>query len=185
MKRIFAAIKLHPSPTLLEIFRYLKQNLSDDKIKWVEEHNLHFTLKFFGETPEDRIPSIRQALERTAGHSPPFEIELKGTGIFGSSYHPRVIWFGIEPSPAMQALYDTMWIELTKLGYVPDSQNFVPHLTIGRVKFIGNKRYFQEVINRYQNDLIQTETVREFYLFESLLRPEGPQYKIIESYVFS
>jgi 2'-5' RNA ligase len=185
MKRIFSAIKLHPSPALLEIFRFLKQNLNTEKIKWVEEHNLHFTLKFFGEIPEEEIPAIRQALKNTAQHSHAFDIELRGTGIFGSSYNPRVIWFGIEPNAAMQSLYETMWIELSRLGYVPDSQNFVPHLTIGRVKFIGNKRFFQEVINRYKDEFIQKETIKELYLFESILRPEGPQYKIIESLVFS
>ncbi len=183
MKRLFVAIKLHPSDTLLSVFRYLKENLREEKIKWVEEYNLHLTLKFFGETEEERIPGIRQALKAAAGRSAGFELELKGTGIFGSKYDPRVVWFGIEPNPGLQQLHGNLWEELGKLGYVPDSQHFVPHLTIGRIKFIRNKRYFQEVITMRREDFLQKETVRELYLFESILQPTGPVYKVIENFI--
>ncbi len=183
MKRLFVAIKLHPEDTLLGVFRFLKENLREERIKWVEEYNLHLTLKFFGDTEETIIPAIRKAMNAAAGRSPGFEMELKGTGIFGSRYDPRVIWFGIEPNPGLQDLYTNLWEELGKLGYVPDSQNFVPHLTIGRVRSIRNKRFFQEVVQQYKEESIQRETVRELYLFESILRPEGPVYKIIENFV--
>ncbi len=183
MKRLFTAIKFHPTDTFLGVFNSLKENLREDKIKWVEEHNLHMTLKFFGDTEEHLIPAIRQAMKAAAERSSGFELELRGTGIFGSRYDPRVIWFGIEPSPGLQYLYANLWDELGKLGYVPDSQNFVPHLTIGRVKYIRDKRFFQEVIQRHREDFIQRETVREMYLYESILRPEGPVYKIIESFI--
>jgi 2'-5' RNA ligase len=182
MKRIFTAIKLHPSPRFLEVYHFLKENLQPERIKWVEEYNLHLTLKFFGETEEQKIPAIRKALKKAVEQSASFEMELKGTGIFGSSYNPRVIWFGIEPNPGLRQLYENEWKELDALGYVPDSQNFVPHLTIGRIKNIANKRFFQEVINLYQNDFLQTEHVKELILFESILRQEGPVYKIIESF---
>lgn len=185
MKRLFIAIKFHPSDTLLEVFRSLKENLREDKIKWVEEHNLHLTLKFFGDTEETMIPAIRKAMNAAAGRSPGFDLELKGTGIFGSRYDPRVIWLGIEPCPGLQSLYENLWEELGKPGYVPDSQNFVPHLTIGRVKSIRNKRFFQEVIQQYKEGLIQRETVRELYLFESILQPAGPIYKVIDSFILS
>ena len=185
MKRLFTAIKFHPTDELLEVFRFLKNNLREEKIKWVEEHNLHLTLKFFGETEEEKIPAIRRAMKTAADRSAGFGLELKGTGIFGSSYNPRVIWFGIEPNPDLQLLYMNLREELEKLGYVPDSQNFVPHLTIGRIKFIKNKRFFQDVIDRYKEDFIQREKVRELYLFESQLRPEGPVYKVIENFVLT
>jgi len=183
MKRLFIAIKFHPTEALIDVFRSLKENLQEDKIKWVEEHNLHLTLKFFGDTEEARIPAIRRALKAAAERSPGFELELKGTGIFGSRYDPRVIWFGIEPNPSLQDLYANLWEELGNLGYVPDSQNFVPHLTIGRVKYIRDKRFFQEAVQQYRDEYIQKETVRELYLYESILRPEGPVYKIIENFV--
>jgi len=183
MKRLFTAIKFHPSDTLLEVFRSLKENLREEKIKWVEEYNLHMTLKFFGDTEETRIPAIRQALKAAAERSAGFELELKGTGIFGSRYDPRVVWFGIEPCPGLQNLYENLWAELNKLSYVPDSQNFVPHLTIGRIKYIRNKRFFQEVVQRYKEEIIQKETVGEMYLFESILQPTGPIYKVVDSFL--
>jgi len=98
MKRIFAAVKIEPSKQLLELYDELKSSCKFDRINWVEPHNMHITLKFFGETEESIIGNIHKNLEGIAENYEPFEITLKNIGIFGSYYKPRVIWIGIEPS---------------------------------------------------------------------------------------
>jgi len=182
MKRLFVAVKFHPSEEFLDILETLKFDLADDKIKWVQEHNIHITLKFFGETPEDKIPEICDALEEATQNIRPFELSLRTTGIFGSKYEPRVIWFGIDPSSEFQKLYEKIIKNLRTIGYEPDRQNFVPHLTIGRIKYINDKKYFQKAIDRHKQKFIQTEMVDEFLLFESILKPEGPVYRVVEAF---
>ncbi|MFU8845056.1 MAG: 2'-5' RNA ligase family protein, partial [Bacteroidales bacterium] len=62
MKRLFAAIKVMPDEEFMRVFMTLKRDLKNEKIKWVDPENIHITLKFFGETPESKIPLINDVL---------------------------------------------------------------------------------------------------------------------------
>lgn len=176
MKRLFAAIKIHPSPEFSSVVRTMTADLKHERIKWVELHNMHLTLKFFGETEESRIPSIFEALTTAAANAESFTLHINRTGIFGSRYDPRVIWFGIDPEPGLQKLAENVFGNLRQAGWEPDRQNFVPHLTIGRIREIKDKALFQQVIARYREVKIQEQEVSELILFESILRREGPEY---------
>ncbi|MCD4683956.1 MAG: RNA 2',3'-cyclic phosphodiesterase [Bacteroidales bacterium] len=182
MKRIFAAIKIHPTKLFRNTYFQLKSNLKDEKIKWVELENIHITLKFFGETDERKIGSINELLAKIADNHSSFSLNINDIRIFGSSYKPRVIWFGIEKSEQLISLAYDVLDQVQGLGFVRDRQNFVPHLTIGRIKFIEDKKRFQEVISRFESIKIQDQKVDQFYLIESILRPQGPEYKILESF---
>ena len=182
MKRLFAAIKLHPSEVFLKQYYFLKKNLQQEKIRWVDPENIHVTLKFFGETPEHHIPAIEVALQHASSRMDPFPINIVDTGIFGSSYKPRVIWFGIQPHDQIVMLANNVFDELEKIGIERDRQNFVPHLTIARIKELDNKKHFQEVIGKCREGFIQKEEVKQIHLFESHLGPKGPKYTIIGSY---
>jgi 2'-5' RNA ligase len=184
MKRLFAAIKVHPSEAFLSRYYSLKKNLRNEKIKWVDPENIHITLKFFGETPEHHLPALDIALKQAAHETSHFNYEIQNTGIFGSSYHPRVIWFGIHPHDEIARLSDRIFGELEKIGIERDRQNFVPHLTLARIKGIEDKQFFQKVIDTHRDGFIQKEEVNKFHLFESHLSPAGPRYSIIDSYSF-
>ena len=183
MKRIFAAVKIHPSDKFIQVYNGLKIACKNDKIKWVEPLNIHITIKFFGETEEDKIENINSVLSNVSLHHSPFTLKLSDVGIFGSSYKPRVIWFGISENQKLQRLALDVINELGKIGFKKDRQNFVPHLTIGRIKFLDNKRNFQEVINKYKSVEVQEENIDRFFLIESILRPKGPEYKILNTFV--
>ena len=104
MKRLFAAVKIHPSAEFLKTYNSLKSGLHFARITWVKPESIHVTLKFFGETEENRIPDISKILHEVAGRHQPFASELVNVGIFGSSYSPKVIWFGIEKSEPLKKL---------------------------------------------------------------------------------
>jgi|WetSurMetagenome_2_1015567.scaffolds.fasta_scaffold145555_2 RNA 2',3'-cyclic 3'-phosphodiesterase len=176
MKRLFAAIKIQPAPVFENTIKSIASELRHERIKWVELHNVHLTLKFFGETEDNRIPDIHKALSAAASMSSAFTMHINRTGIFGSRYDPRVVWFGIDPQPEMQKLAENVVIELQQAGWEPDRQNFVPHLTIGRIKEIRDKTLFQEVMARYHDAFIQDQPVNGLILFESILKREGPEY---------
>ena len=182
MKRLFAAIKLHPSEEFLSRYYAMKRTLQSEKIKWVEPDNIHVTLKFFGETPDHHIPGINLALREAAKNISAFSFGLEHIGIFGSSYKPRVIWMGIEDEGAITALAEEVFRQLEIIGIKKDRQNFVPHLTIARIKSVINKEQFQNVIKKYREGSIQKEEVNTFHLFESILRPRGPEYTILKSF---
>ena len=139
--RLFAAIKIHPSPEFLNIYYKLKSGLIDEKIKWVEEENIHITLKFFGETPEDKIPEIITELKEASINSQPFQLHLGNTGIFGSSYKPKVVWFGINPWEELQQLQANIRNQLLNIGYEQGSENFVPHLPLEGLNIFRIKNF--------------------------------------------
>jgi len=182
MKRLFAAIKVHPDENLLSVYSDLRAMLRNEKIKWVDEKNIHITLKFFGETPENQIDTICETLDDVAYRHEPFTLKLQNIGIFGSKYNPRVIWFGMEKCPAIEALAEDTLQGLDKAGYPVDRQNFRAHLTVGRIKFINDKRNFQQSIDQLKEVFIQDVNVDEFMLYESKLRPQGPEYTVVESF---
>ena len=182
MKRLFAAIKINPDEHFLKIYYQLISQLKDESIKWVEPHKLHLTLKFFGETGEDRIDDICSAINEVAGEFKPFSFVLKGVGIFGSSYKPRVIWFGIDDNTLLKLLGNTMLNKLADAGFPNDRQNFVPHLTVGRIKQLRHKSWFQTTINKLKQAYIQEIGVDEILLFESILERNGPRYHVIEKF---
>ncbi len=182
MKRLFAAIKVVPDPNLIKVFGELKNLLRGEKITWVDENKMHITLKFFGDTPEEEIPQIISIFDDISGKHQPFNVELEKTGIFGSSYNPRVVWFGISPNTHLEALAEEILEVLDKSGYPRDSQHFRPHLTIGRVKFLQNKKRFQQTIDGFTNIYIQKVPVGHFELIESRLTPRGPVYTTIRRF---
>ncbi len=182
MKRIFAAIKIDAEGKLTEIYKGLKTKLIHEKINWMELQNLHTTLKFFGETPEDKIDDICAMLSKCAQAHQSFELLLQNTGIFGSSYQPRVIWFGMQNTLPLEMLAKDVLQGAETLGWERDRQNFRPHLTVARIKFLNDKRYFQQVIDSYKNVSLQKIAVSSFALIESRLRPQGPEYQVLERF---
>jgi RNA 2',3'-cyclic 3'-phosphodiesterase len=182
MKRLFAAIKIEPSADFNLAYDQLTSSLRHERIKWVEPYNIHITLKFFGETDEKMIPEINKVLQASARLSGSFTLKINKTGIFGSRYDPRVVWFGIDPEPGMDNLAKNTVVQLQKAGWEPDRQNFVPHLTIGRIKEIKDKALFQKIIASFQDVVLQEQEITEIILFESILRREGPLYVKIASF---
>ncbi len=182
MKRLFAAIKVNPNENLIRTYREMKNSLQHEKINWVQEQNIHITLKFFGETTEDKFDEICEILEDVAQGHRPFDLQLKNIGIFGSSYNPRVIWFGLNESLQIKNLASDVLDSAAEIGFVRDRQNFRPHVTVGRIKFINDKRFFQQTIDKLKTEYLQEVPVNTFYLFESKLRPQGPVYEVVEEF---
>ena len=185
MKRLFAALKITPDAEFVSSYRLLQTAMRYQQIKWVEEHNIHITLKFFGDTEERKIPQIASVLSERASGTAPFTFRLSKLGIFGSRYAPRVIWTGIEPHGPMAALMKEVQEDLRKVGYEPDRQNLVPHLTLGRVKEIRDRELFARAMDQFREMESQPMESREIILYESILRREGPEYRVIGKYAMA
>ncbi len=184
-KRLFAAIKIEPENNLFTVYNSLKNIWQEHKINWVSLDNMHLTFHFFGETDEKLISSISAQLADAVSHIPSFEISISKFGIFGSSYKPRVLWLGIDQNKSIDLLAKHIANNLQKTGYTPDRQNFVPHLTIGRIKHINDKPLFQKQLDEVKGKIIQTSVVHHLYLFESILSSQEASYHIIEKFNFS
>ena len=182
MKRLFCAVKVHPNAEILEAILYLQGKLTDERIKWVNPDNMHLTLKFFGDTPDKMEPEIIKAFQHAANTMNGFSFELAGFGYFGSRRSPRVLWIGIKQPEGLQILYKEVNKHLKPLGYTPDKPQFVPHLTVARIKELKNINVFHTLIAKHQNDHFGKQYIESFELYHSILRPRGPEYHVVKTF---
>lgn len=182
-KRLFIAASILADLSLRTLVEKLRHSLSYERINWVKPDNMHLTFKFLGNTPQDKILPITRELQSVANHHKPIAYYLNKCGIFGSKYNPRVIWLGADSHPeSIISLATDIIDSMHKLGFERDRQNFVPHLTIGRIKLLSDKHRFQQLIQSIEQADYQQLQLNEFRLYESVLKPTGPEYTIIERF---
>jgi RNA 2',3'-cyclic 3'-phosphodiesterase len=182
MKRLFIAIKLTPDKNLLKTYSFLQNALHYEKIRWVPPDNLHVTLKFLGNTPEEKIPTISEVITNSVASIKPLMVEFANCGIFGSRYKPRVIWFGIKENEELKKIGLGIIDNLNDAGFAKDRQNFVPHLTIGRITKIIDKHMFNDVIGKVKNVHHQETIIDKVILYESVITSNSPTYNVIKSF---
>lgn len=182
MKRLFIAVKLIPNDNLLKIYYSLRKALQHEKIRWVPPDNFHLTLKFLGNTHDEKISTISEVIGSSLIPSEPLNLELNNSGVFGSKYKPRVIWFGINENKLLQKLGIGIINNLHDAGFPKDSQNFVPHLTIGRITKIVDKQLFNNEMEKLRNVFLQKVIIDRVILFESIMTSKSPVYNEIESF---
>jgi len=104
-------------------------------LSWSKTENLHVNLKFFGETTESQVAQIRQAVEPAISRVSPFELELKGFGVFPDHRSPRVLWIGLGGAlDGLSELAECVGQAVVPLGFPQEDRPFRPHLTVARVK---------------------------------------------------
>ncbi len=177
MKRIFIAVKADPGREIKRMMSDLSSSLSGDRIKWTDMSNIHLTLFFLGDLEEKRIKTLATLVAEACSSAVPFDIEVRGTGIFGKKSDPKVIWAGIEKSGPLDNLYSLLSSALRKGGFTSDTKPFSPHITLGRIKSVKDTGRLFSVTGRYAETHFQNIEVREVIIFESILRPDGPLYR--------
>ncbi|MBQ1780755.1 MAG: RNA 2',3'-cyclic phosphodiesterase [Bacteroidales bacterium] len=180
MKRLFIATPvISLSAEVQKISADLRFRLRHDDIVWVKDEVRHLTLRFLGATPPQQIPDIRKALAEACAQSQPFTLEINKIGVFGSHYHPEVIWLGFDHFEPFKKLFEELEPKLLDLGFEPNYGNFVPHITLGRIKNLHSKPKFWESIEAVPSTFKQTIDISELILYQSFLHKEGPEYKVL------
>ncbi len=182
MKRLFTAIPIPLTEEVKSNIRHMQQSLKDERIRWIPAENMHLTLKFFGDTPGKQVPVIVQALQHAVASQPSFTMVLNRTGVFGSKHNPRVIWLGFEENREIYQLKSNVLKELEGVGIYEDRQNFVPHLSIARIKKLSDRPFFQKVLDKYKDRFYQEIYCDKLILYESILESTGARYKVIDTF---
>ena len=181
-KRTFLAISIPCSTEFPAMVERLKKNLTHEKfINYCRPENIHLTLKFLGSTPVDDIPAIIEACQKVAKKHQPFTMDFDRTGLFGSNHVPRVLWLGMNNQPkALFDLEEELLDAFDALGYMRDRQNFVPHLTVCRIKSLVDKQFFMKIYDSIEPKTYLHADVKELVYYQSILQPTGPIYKVLK-----
>lgn len=148
-KRLFIAINITPEPVLINFLTEFRELFQPKEIRWVNENNLHLTIKYLGNTEENTIPKILAKLDKASKNFVPFSFQLNGLGIFGTSENPKIIFSKINPEKTLKELSIKINETLSFIGIKKETKGFRAHLTFGRIKFIQNKSLFYSQIDKH------------------------------------
>ena len=177
MPRLFIAVDLPAE--LRPVVARLLQGIGG--ARWTRPEQLHITLRFLGDTPEDQLDDLRAHLRQV--RLPHFGLALRGTGVFppvGGCKPARVLWLGLDPPEPLQALKHAVD---GVLGPDPETakRGFSPHLTLARFPTRPSRdldRFLAEHVGLDSGRFM----VSHFHLYRSTLRPQGALHEIVESY---
>jgi len=179
--RVFLNIDIENRALLSQISEtQRKLDTSSAKMKLVEIENIHFTLRFLGDTSLTRIDQIESCLSKIKIE--PFEIVVRGVGAFPTKRRPRVIWIGVtQNANRISDLKIEIDSHLEEVGYRVEKTKFIPHATIARVRYIKDAEKLASNLDDLTNQPIGSMTVSKFNMKKSTLTPSGPIYETLWS----
>lgn len=149
--------------------------------RWVPGSNLHLTLKFLDEISSDQVLPIRGAITMAIANVKPFDIRLKGFGVFPTERKARVFWVGIDEGyETLKVLAHAVDREISTLGFPREERDFSAHVTLARFREPGPADRLMKAVSRtpFESEVIRVESVE---LMKSVLSPKGAEYTKLES----
>lgn len=178
--RVFIGIDLDEAARA-DIEKFLKPfKKIGTPIRWTKPENVHLTLKFIGEVPEEKYTRIEQALTTNDFNIGAFDLELVGCGKFGRGSDLNIFWIGAKKNEPIERLYQGIEAVLQKIGIPKEKRAFTPHLTVGRNKKRFNFKPIFELIEEKAATPIAGLRVSAFQVFKSDLYSSGPVYTILK-----
>ena len=177
--RAFIAIDLDPGTkeTLQALVGELRTACAD--IRWVNAEGMHLTLKFLGTIDDDQGLRVKRILTDITRRHAPFALGLERTGAFPDEMRPRVLWVGFAGASELSTLQEEIDRALEAEGFEREKRAFAPHLTLGRVKGPDRIPQAMAMLARHREESFGAMTVRKVTLFESILHPEGAEYRAV------
>ncbi len=152
-------------------------------IKYVAPENIHVTLKFLGNTPDDLIPKIHTELEQFYNTQEKALVKIGEIGVFPHRKLPKVIWVGINGSrEKLSYLQEETENICEKFGFKPENRKFSPHLTIARIKSLKSSNAVMSVIDSHRHYGFGKMNFEKITFYQSILQPTGPIYKAFYQY---
>jgi len=143
----------------------------------------HLTLRFLGEVPPERNEAIADGLRGAAQETPPFSLRLEGIGAFPSVSHPRVVWVGVTEGRNDVIELARRVRAALEAEFGPDTEVFVPHLTLFRVRSPMDRTMAVELLSGARPAPPPWDVaVDRLLLKESILGPRGAVHRTIASF---
>ena len=179
--RTFIALELpeEVKKEILEIQRRLV--IKDAKIRWVSKENTHLTLKFLGGVEERLIPDIYETINTASKSFNSFQLNLSNVVLFPNKRRPKIIWAGIGGRTSeLELLAEKCDSALHRIGFKRENRKFKPHLTIGRIKCLGDAQDLSQRLNDLEVNPIEFEAAK-INIIKSDLTSGSAVYTLLNS----
>jgi 2'-5' RNA ligase len=170
MKRLFVAIELPHSVTR----SLAKLDPETRGVRWLEPQQMHLTLSFLGNVPEDTEDALKRKLGAIAWK--PFFLPIVGLGQFPSKGPPNVVWIGVGSGhPHLFQLHKRVQEAALQSGIELELRSFHPHVTLARCRDVPDQllRSFLKMHGEFDAGMVHVET---FCLNSSRLTSTGSIY---------
>jgi 2'-5' RNA ligase len=149
------------------------------RVSWVPPQNLHVTIAFLGQVTEPMVSSLSSVLAPAAAAIPSFDMACAGLGAFPDPGHPRVIWAGVSsPGGELEFLHSRVVGILGETGFNLDGKPFRSHVTIGRVRALGDGGLDACLAGEAPDGFGETR-VADLACYRSDLDPKGADYQLL------
>ena len=167
-KRLFVAIDLPDSAR--QLLAGLDPHVRG--VRWMDAAQMHLTLSFFGDVPEDLELELREKL--VAIEFGAFFLSVAGVGMFAAKGAPKIIWIGLgKTHPHLFQIHKRVQDAALAVGIEPELRPWHPHITIARCRDVSAQslRKFLQSNAKFDAGIIHVEA---FHLYSSKLTPAGP-----------
>lgn len=152
------------------------------RISWARPAGWHVTLKFLGDVTDGRLEGVRGALATAVRGVSCFEMLLRGLSGWPRGNRARVLAVGVEDGGNGARLARGIDDALEPLGFACETRDYVPHLTVARLRDGAAARAIARATAPFEETLFGTMPVERMGLYESVLEPDGAKYRRIEDY---
>ena len=162
----------------------LRSAADSSLVRWIPPANIHLTLKFLGDVSTTNLQFIKQMLTQECAQNFSFDLEIGKLGSFPTPKRPRVLWVGVRAPAEFDKLQQTIESAAARLGYAPETGEFSPHLTIGRVRQNLTDSGMQKVRTALSSNhvgMLGTVKVSAVHLYKSDLQSTGSVYTKLSS----
>ncbi len=178
--RSFIAIELSPLVSS-KIDTHVRQlaNKVTQGVRWVPARNIHLTVKFLGDIPEEKCKHLANQIERPLAKTPSFSFAVRGWGVYPNKNRPRVIWIGVEAPDTLKNVYSIVETAASEIGIPREERPFSPHLTVGRVLQHASHedmKHISALLTQFSVGLLGHVEVTHISFFSSVLKPTGAEY---------
>ena len=156
------------------------EELSEERISWVNPLNYHVTLRFLGDTDVALIPQIKEELQKELELPPKSSLQLKGPESFGPRKKPWVIWLGFDQDEPFHSLKTSTDRALEKCGWPLSDQPFRAHLTLGRVRSLKDPARYYDIIEKMRETFTGRGEVDRLVFYKSELGESGSTYTALK-----
>ncbi len=171
-KRLFLA--LPPDDSARADLVDLQHEIHLENVRKTPAPNLHVTVKFLGETPDEEIPGLIEAMGLMVQETEPFEVTIDHVDYLPNIQRPRVLAAMAPRTEPLMRLFHAIEEAADACGYRREGRPFNPHITLGR---FGRGRKPGPLPAPDTFGPIESGfTVQRLSLMQSLLEPDGPTY---------
>ena len=154
------------------------------KVRWVMNGKMHLTLKFIGNTTHGSIDNLNEALFNVVKSAKVINLSISGTGAFPVKGRPNVLWLGIKGDiDELKQLTVNINNSLEPLGFITEKRDFLPHVTIARIK--SNQKKIPNISNYLNTTFTELPMkIVKISLMQSESFSKGTFYTILGTHFF-